>query len=64
MSSGARSIDATNASVRVRGAQQFAVSQAGQGNVVGEAGLAGNFGARVYSAARAADYTEIAFVPV
>jgi hypothetical protein len=40
------------------------VEHAGQGNVVGEASLPGDFGAGVYAAARAADYAEIAVVSV
>jgi hypothetical protein len=38
------------------------VGHAGQGNVVGEAGLAGDFGARIHAAACVADYAEIAIV--
>jgi len=38
------------------------VGHAGKGNVVGEAGLAGDFGAGVYAAAGMADYAEIAIV--
>src|SRR5712672_1606366 len=53
-------IDAANARVRVRGAQEFAVEHAGKGNVVGEASLPGDFGAGVDAAARAADHAELA----
>jgi hypothetical protein len=59
---GARNVDAANARVRVRGAQELAVGHAGKGNVVGEAGLAGDFGAGVYAAAGVADYAEIAII--
>ena len=57
-----RNIDAANPRVRMRGAQQFAMGHAGKGNVVGEAGLTSDFGARIYAAACMADYTEIAVV--
>ncbi len=59
---GAQNVDAANARVRVRGAQELAVGHAGKGNVVGEAGLAGDFGAGVYAAAGVADYAEIAVI--
>jgi len=62
VSGGLRTVDAANARVRVRGAQEFAVDHAGKGNVVSEAGLAGDFGAGVYAAAGVADYAEIAIV--
>jgi hypothetical protein len=38
------------------------MNHTGKGNVVGEAGLAGDFGAGVYAAAGMADYAEIAIV--
>src|SRR5258705_488109 len=53
-------VDAANARVGMRRAQEFAVEHAGKGNVVGEARLPGDFGAGVYSAAGVADYAEIA----
>jgi hypothetical protein len=40
------------------------VSHAEKGNVVGEAGLAGDFGARIYPAAGVADYAEITVIRV
>jgi hypothetical protein len=61
---GAGDVDTANARVRVRGTQELAVGHAGKGNVVGEASLAGDFGARVNAAAGVADYTEIAIVSV
>ncbi len=64
MGSGARSVDASNARVRVRGAQELAVHHARKGNVVGEASLASDFGACVYAPARMADYAEIAIASV
>jgi hypothetical protein len=62
VSCGARDIDAANARVGMRGAQEFAMNHTGKGNVVGETRLAGDFGARVYAAAGMADYAEIAIV--
>jgi hypothetical protein len=40
------------------------VGHAGKGNVVGEAGLAGDFGAGVYAAAGVADYAKITVIRV
>jgi len=64
VSGGARDVDAANAGVRVRGAQEFAVRHTRKGNVISEARLAGNFRARVYASARPADYAEISLVSV
>src|SRR6266404_5163437 len=61
---GARNVDAANARVRVRRAKEFAMRHAGKGNVVGEAGLPGDFGASIHAAARATDYAEFAVVSV
>ena len=58
MGEGAGSVDLSNAGVRVRGAQEFAVGHAREKNVVGKAGLAGDFGAGVHAAARNADDAE------
>ena len=59
MRQGAREIDAANARVRMRGAEELAVEHAGENDVVGKAGLAGDFGAGVDAAAGFADDTEI-----
>ncbi len=40
------------------------MDHAGKGNVVGEPGLAGDFGAGVHAAAGVTDYAEIAIVSV
>ncbi len=64
VSGGARDVDAANAGVRVRGAQEFAVRHTRKGNVISEARLTGNFRARVYASARPADYAEISLVSV
>jgi len=61
---GARNVDAADARVGVRRAQQLAMHHAGKGNVVGESGLPGDLGASVNAATRAADYAEIAAVSV
>ena len=61
---GPRNVDAANARVWVRRAQEFTVDHAGKGNVVGEPGLAGDFGAGVHAAAGVTDYAEIAIVSV
>jgi hypothetical protein len=54
-SESAGSVDLSNAGVRMRGAQKFAMGHARQEDIVGEARLAGNFGAGVHPAARDAD---------
>ena len=55
MSRGARRVDFSDASVRMRRTQKFAVRHARQENVVGEARLTGDFRAGVDPAARDAD---------
>src|ERR1700687_6187467 len=49
---------------RVRGAEEFAVDHAGKGNVIGEAGLPGDFGAGIHAAAWMANYAEFAIISV
>jgi hypothetical protein len=46
----------------MRGAQEFAVGHAGEKNVIGKAGLAGDFGAGVHAAAGNADDAQLATV--
>jgi hypothetical protein len=58
VSESAGSVDLSNACVRVRGTQEFAVGHARQEDVVGKARLAGNFRAGIHPAARDADDTE------
>jgi hypothetical protein len=64
VSGGPRNVDTADASVRVRGAEKFAVDHAGKGNVIGEASLAGDFGAGVDAAAWVADYAKVAIISV
>ncbi len=52
---GARRVDADDARVRVRGAQQLGVQHPRQHEVVGEPRLTGDLGAAVDAAPRAAD---------
>jgi hypothetical protein len=52
-------VDFFYAGVRVRGAEEFAMHHAGEGNVVGVAGLASDSGAGIHAATRFADYAEI-----
>src|ERR1039458_10015884 len=54
-----RCIDAEDARMRVRRAQQLAIRYSGERNVIREARLPGDFGARVYSPARHADYAQL-----
>jgi hypothetical protein len=55
VSESAGSVNLSNARVRMRGAQEFAMRYARQEDVVGEARLTGHFCAGVHPAARDAD---------
>src|SRR6202158_2230132 len=61
---GPRDVDAADASVRARGAEEGAGDQAGEGKVSGEAGLPGDFGAGIHVAAWMANYAEFAIISV
>ncbi len=58
VSAGTRGIDLRNARMRMWRTEEFAMGHSGQGNVVGEAGLARYFCASVNSSPGNADYTQ------